>query len=200
MFFLSASYLYRIFIDPVLSRFHKSITENISTTHRVLDVACGTGSLSLLIAQKAFNVAGIDNSPGMIATARRITRKRKVKNANFETHDASDFSIFDDKEFDVAVISMAVHQFNEELAIQILKGMKRIASKVIIMDYNFPARKGFSHLIAYAMEFIAGGDHFRNFKVYRNRGGISYFATASGLDIRSAITRGRGVFSISVYE
>ncbi len=200
MSFISSSFLYSILIDPILSRFHNSINENIEPTHRVLDVACGTGALSLSMAVKAFNVAGIDNSPAMIATARKITRNRKIKNVNFETHDATDFSIFDDKEFDVAVISMAVHQFNEDQAIQVLKGMKRISAKIIIMDYNFPLKKGFFRLMTIVLERLAGKTHYRNFNTYLKQGGISHFASASGLTIKSGLIRGSGIISITVCD
>ncbi|WP_435833085.1 class I SAM-dependent methyltransferase [Kitasatospora purpeofusca] len=37
----------------------------------VLDVGCGTGSLSLLLAEAGHRVAGVDLSPEMVARSRR---------------------------------------------------------------------------------------------------------------------------------
>jgi SAM-dependent methyltransferase len=45
----------------------------------VLDLACGTGSVSRLLARKGYHVVGVDGSPGMIDEARRITRDPTVE-------------------------------------------------------------------------------------------------------------------------
>lgn len=50
----------------------------------VLDVGCGTGSLSLIVAEKAKNVIGIDISADAIDEARRHVRK----NTSFQILDA----------------------------------------------------------------------------------------------------------------
>lgn len=42
---------------------------------RVLDLACGTGTTTLLLAQKGFQVSGADNSTGMLEIAREKARK-----------------------------------------------------------------------------------------------------------------------------
>lgn len=44
----------------------------------VLDVGCGTGSLSLLLAEHGHRVTGVDLSPGMVAEARRKLADRQV--------------------------------------------------------------------------------------------------------------------------
>jgi len=44
--------------------------ESYSFGRRVLDVACGTGTLALKLARQEFSVLGVDKSPEMIAVAR----------------------------------------------------------------------------------------------------------------------------------
>jgi len=44
----------------------------------VLDVACGTGSLAVLIAEDGYRVTGIDASPSMLAVARQKAREARV--------------------------------------------------------------------------------------------------------------------------
>jgi len=189
---------YQLIIDPILSNQQKSVLENIEPSHKVIDIACGTGSLSLAIAKKSEFVTGLDLSEEIIATANRSAKRQGVKNVKFEYRDASDLSGYKEKEFDVALTSMAIHQFDAELAIRILAEMKRIASKIIIVDYNFPMPKGFSRSLAFGIERLAGGDHYRNFRIYMGKGGIQYFLSESGLNEKSSSISGNGVFVIIV--
>ena len=53
----------------------------------ILDVGCGTGSLSVLLAQAGYDVRGIDFSEGMVATARAKAAAAGVA-ARFEVDDA----------------------------------------------------------------------------------------------------------------
>jgi len=45
---------------------------------RIADVGCGTGTLSVLLAQAGYRVAGLDFSPGMIKRARMKARAARV--------------------------------------------------------------------------------------------------------------------------
>ena len=191
---------YKLFIDPVLSGLHRCIVENTEPRQKVLDVACGTGSLSMAIARKAKNVIGIDLSKDMIITARRGAWKKGINNIQFEIRDASDMSVYKDRQFDVAVTSMALHQFNSDLAIKILAGMRRIASEVIIADYNHHMPRGYGRTVAWTIERIAGGDHYRNFRNYMQSGGVHWFVKEAGLRIRSEVTRSGGIFVVAVCE
>jgi SAM-dependent methyltransferase len=198
MNFSLSGFIYQIFIDPFLSRLHKSIIENIEPSHRVIDIACGTGSQAIAIAGKAKHVTGIDLSDKMIATANRSARRSRVSNVKFELNDASDLSKYKDHEFDIAVTSMAIHQFEAELAVKIITEMRRIASKVIIVDYNYPMHKGFSRSVVWGIERFAGGDHYRNFRIYIRNEGIHWFTDRLGLSIEAELVRGNGVFVVVV--
>ncbi|MCL2634267.1 MAG: methyltransferase domain-containing protein [Oscillospiraceae bacterium] len=52
-------------------RYNSLITENGITGGILLDLACGTGSLSVLMAQKNRDVIGVDISQEMLSTAKR---------------------------------------------------------------------------------------------------------------------------------
>ena len=188
-------FIYRIFIDPLISGLRKSVAEHVDPSHRVIDVACGTGALSLAMAEKAMHVTGIDLSEDMIITARRTAQRRGATNVSFELHDASDLSGYKDGEFDLAVTSMAIHQFEAELAIEILAEMKRISGRVIIADYNLNMPAGLSKRIAWGMERMAGGDHYRNFRIYMQNGGAPWFVRQAGMKIVGETVKG-GVFVV----
>jgi len=175
------SFIYTKLIDRILAGVQKSIIAELDQEDRVLDIACGTGSLSLAMAEKVKEVRGIDLSDEMIGIARQKAARLGRDNVSFELKDASDLSEFEDRSFDLAVTSMSVHQFDPELAISILMEMKRIAGRVIVMDYNHPMRPGISKLIITLIEWIAGGDHCRNFRIYKSKGGLNYFISKAGI-------------------
>ncbi len=181
------SFIYRHFIDRILSGAQKYIISNLKASDRVLDVACGTGSLSMSMAEVAQSVTGIDLSEELIELARSTAAKRDISNVLFKVQDASDLSSFSADSLDLAVTSMAIHQFDPDLAIAILKEMKRIAGKVIIMDYSYPLGSATSKSIIYLIEWIAGGDHYSNFLKYNKLGGLDYYLSGAGLKLNSVL-------------
>lgn len=198
MKFSFSGFFYQILIDPILARLHDSVLMNIESSSHVIDVACGTGSQAIAIARKARHVTALDLSEDMIGTATRSAQREGIENINFLLHDASDLSAYNTHEFDIAVTSMAIHQYEADLAVAILGEMKRIASKVIILDYNYPMPKGLSRSIAFGIERFAGGDHYRNFMTFNKKEGIRWFLDKSGLTVKSTLVRGNGVFQIVV--
>src|SRR4051794_34919559 len=60
----------------------------VAATHRVLDVACGPGTLALLAAPRAARVDAVDFSPGMIEQVRRRASQQGAKNVEAAVMDA----------------------------------------------------------------------------------------------------------------
>jgi ubiquinone/menaquinone biosynthesis C-methylase UbiE len=67
----------------------------------ILDVGCGTGEISLLLAEMGHQVTGIDLSPKMLALARAKAKANDFK-AQFEAGDAEDL-VFGDESFDAVI-------------------------------------------------------------------------------------------------
>ncbi len=65
----------------------------------VLDIGCGTGSLSILLAEMAYQVTGADFSPEMIAIARAKATKAN-QDIQFHIMDAA-FPTFEAHKFDI---------------------------------------------------------------------------------------------------
>jgi len=72
-----------------------------SGTGAVLDVACGPGTLSLLIHQQVDHICAIDFSPGMIDCFNREIARQKISNINTYLMDGQQLS-FADNQFDWA--------------------------------------------------------------------------------------------------
>lgn len=197
MDFSFSIFLYKLLIDPLLSGLREGVSEFVNPCSKVIDVACGTGALSLMMAQKAEQVTGIDSSPEMIAAANRAALRKGIRNVSFQLLDASDLSQYSKRDFDLAVISMAVHQFNPELALKILSELKLLVHVILIADYNHHMPPGWGSGAAWGIERIAGGEHYRNFRDYMQKGGVHWFARESGLRIRREILRGGKIFVIA---
>ena len=180
-------FIYNSLIDPLLRGAQRDIIMALEPGDRVIDIACGTGSLSMAMSEVASEVRGLDLSEDMIRFATQTSARRNISNVNFIAMDASDLSVYSDNHYNVAVSSMAMHQFNANLAIQILKEMKRIASRVIVMDYNYPLTRGFTRFVINSIEKFAGGDHFRNFLKYNELGGLDYFVSQAGLELTDVL-------------
>jgi len=190
------AFFYQIFIDPLLAGLRKTIVEYIDDSAKVIDIACGPGTLAFALSWKAGHVTALDMDEDLISFASSRVKKKGVSNLTFEVHDASDLPVYHNGEFDIAVTTMAIHQFPEEVALKVLMEMKRIAHKVIIADYNCPMPYGFSRSVAYGIESITKRDHHLNFRNYMLRGGISWFISAVGLTIRSTTIKGNGIFIV----
>ena len=198
MVFSLKGFIYRIFIDPLISGLRRCLVSMIIPGEKVIDIACGTGALSLEMSVHAGHVTGIDLSEDMINTASLMARKRRIHNVTFGLLDATDLSCYTDHSFDVAVSTLAMHQFDPETGVKVLTEMKRLAKRIIIADYNCPMSPGPAKWLAWSIERIARGDHYRNFRKYMAAGGLKQLAAEARLTITSQEERGEGVFVIAL--
>jgi len=192
-------FLYRKLIDPLLSSVRAAVVRNIVPGELVIDIACGNGTLALEMSSVAGEVTAIDLDAEMIwyAASRNDMRNRHIIFAN---EDASNLSLFADKQFNTAVTTMAIHQFDPIIAHRVLSEMKRVANRIIIADYNIPLPRTLSGFLASGIEHLAGGDHARNFRNFRSIGGLKHFTKEAGLELLSSEVRGGGVFVVEVLQ
>ncbi len=77
---------------------------NLPQGAKVLDLACGFGRHSLALAQKGYNVTGVDITEAYIADARRSAEELGLDNAEFICCDVREFNV--NAEYDL-VLNMA---------------------------------------------------------------------------------------------
>jgi trans-aconitate 2-methyltransferase len=105
---------------------------------RVLDLGCGTGYLTNLIAEAGADTIGIDSSPEMIARARSLYPMLK-----FEVRNAVDFSF--DQPFDAIFSNAALHWILEkEKVIQSIYRNLRPGGRLVL---EMGAKDNIKHII-----------------------------------------------------
>lgn len=192
--------LYRILIDPLLRSLRKKIVPLVGQNCSVIDVACGTGALTFLLAGKARNIVGVDLSESMIRTALKMKSKKSAKNVEFMEIDATRMDCFCDSEFDIAVISMGLHQFTFDTALSIVREMQRISREMIIVDYASPLPDNHNGLTTRFFEILGGKEHNMNFKSYIANGGLHAFLPKLASQKILELTTNDNIFSIVKYQ
>ncbi len=113
---------------------------------KILDVATGTGKQAFAFAKQGYDVIGIDFSEDMLKIARK---KNKYKNVRFEVADAATIP-FEDKYFDVACLSFALHEMPSNIREKVLLEMGRVTKPkgiIMIVDYALPRNRIGKYLI-----------------------------------------------------
>jgi len=105
-----------------------------SAQDEVLDVACGTGALTLDLARIARRVTGIDLTPAMLDQARALQAERGVTNAQWVEGDALPLP-FPDAAFSLVVTRASFHHMHDPAAV--LAQMRRVVApggRVVVSD------------------------------------------------------------------
>ena len=94
--------------SPLAERFLNILRQNLPQKRplKILDVGCGTGFFSILLAREGHRVTGVDLTPGMIQGAERLAREELSQEAaercRFQVMDAENLD-FADGTFDAVV-------------------------------------------------------------------------------------------------
>ncbi len=136
----------------------------------ILDVCCGTGDQLKLLQTHGFEGEGIDISDAMLS----IAQKGEVK-ANCKHQDAAKMD-YEDTKFQLVMTAFALHEKDHDTARKIVEEMVRVTAKggdILIVDYELSEKtSALSKLLIYFIEWLAGGEHYKNFRSYIKKGGL----------------------------
>ncbi len=191
--------LYSAVIDPLLSNLRKGMHERIKAGSDVLDIACGTGRSCFDLASKCKQVTGIDNSAKLVAANNDKVRKLGLENVNFYVAEAGSLEIFQSNQFSTGLLSMAIHQFPYEAVDSILNEAFRVSNRLIIADYQIPLPATIYGALARMMEWLAGKQHYENFKAYSGNGGLQRLMNSDCI-LNHVEILGNGIFTLIEIE
>ena len=184
----------------LLSRPRRKIVQLLKG-QRVLDVCCGTGSLTAMLAASGCRAVGVDGSPTMLSYARR----NRV-NAEFKLLDATRLPF--DREFDAAVISLALHEMPPPVREAVWASMRNSivpGGHLIALDYALPRSSNLWTRIALSLidqdehSFVSiHREHYENFQEFMEGGGLGGWVQQRSEPLESVHDFWGGVISVSV--
>jgi SAM-dependent methyltransferase len=181
-------WFYDVIIAPNQDKLFGQIKDLIVPGSRVIDIGCGTGRLEFALAGKCQSVLGIDLSKRNIDKALLTLRQKPNEKISFRHSNVNEIIKEGQSHFDFGILTYVIHEVNEEERIDLLADIARIADKIIVGDYLVPGPDNFGKYFSEAVEFIAGREHYRNFKSYISNGGIYHLADKAGLKVTNEIT------------
>ena len=105
----------------------KVVFDTIGKKDNVLDMCTGTATNAIAIAKKNPNakIVGVDLSKDMLVVARNKVNKENLANVRLYRMDATQMN-FKDESFDKVLLSLVLHETDEELAKKIIKEAMRV--------------------------------------------------------------------------
>lgn len=154
MYSMNTKFIYNIIakvydlLDVVYFRKEKSSPRKaiINLLHdsniKVLDICTGTASNAVAIAQNKKNcrIYGVDRSSKMLQIARTKIKRQGLNNIKVFQMDATKMN-YEEEKFDVALLSLVLHETPTTLARDIILEAKRVLKKegrLIVMEWEQP--------------------------------------------------------------
>jgi len=164
-----------ILVEPFLSVAKKQMLSLVAGRGktRVLDVGCGICVQGALIAKRGISVTAVDVSEKLFPSP---LSPRLPPTLRFFQADGRNLP-FQNGEFDLALISMVLHEMDSADRIPVLREMKRVVMDggiLLIMDFDFQLEndRNWPALLIRGIEKMAGKEHHGNFRNFMATGGV----------------------------
>ena len=176
-------WFYDTFVAPNQDKAFDYVKSLIELNSSLVDVGCGTGRFAFRMEDICSRIDGIDPSSRNIKVAKKGLRKNGSEKINFYHSDAIKFLNNNSSTYDFALLSFVMHEIDEFQRENILRTISQSAKKIIIIDYLTPKPKNIWKFLNEVIEFVAGTDHYKNFKSFIKNNGIKGLVEQSGLKI-----------------
>lgn len=148
---------------------YNTISPYIKRGDRILDLCCGTGTLTVLLAELFYDdctIIGVDLSSGQIAQAQK---KDIYPNLKFIVMDANNLQ-FNNESFDKIIISAALHEMDKKQRLNVLSEVHRVLKKsgqFLIFEHHEPSKPIYRILYNYYLGIIEKMTSY-SFEMQRN--------------------------------
>ncbi|SMB80278.1 Methyltransferase domain-containing protein [Desulfonispora thiosulfatigenes DSM 11270] len=113
------------------------IDQSQVTGNKILDLGCGTGKISLLLAQKGFDVVGVDNSIEMLTEAEQRFRQHNAKVSLYK-QDIRNLTINEKVDIAISTFDTFNYLLTEDDLLKAFSNVYKILTNngVLIFDIN----------------------------------------------------------------
>jgi demethylmenaquinone methyltransferase/2-methoxy-6-polyprenyl-1,4-benzoquinol methylase len=113
----------------------------VSSGSRALDLCCGTGDISFVLAQRGAETTGLDFSPQMLAVAaqrQQHNSQSAIRNPQFLQGDAQQLP-FSENSFDIVTIGYGLRNLTSwERGLDEMHRVARPGARLIVLDFGKP--------------------------------------------------------------
>jgi len=174
---------YDLVIAPHQDELFARVRDIVMPQSTVLDVGCGTGRLAFQLGDRCKKFDGVDVSKRNIDVATGKLARHPAENIFFHHSDIFRFLGETANRYDYAVLTYVLHEMDERSRQAILEALSKAAHEIIIVDYLAPQPRTFAGFVNELIEYVAGPDHYRNFKSFLGANGLTGLARAAGHSI-----------------
>jgi SAM-dependent methyltransferase len=176
-------WFYDKIIAPNQDKLFSQIKSLIDPDSEIIDVGCGTGRLEFTLADKSKSVLGIDLSKKNIDRANLTLLRHPDDKISFQHNNLSKIINNGNVHFNFAILTYVIHEINAEERVNLLTDIAQVSDKIIVGDYLIPRPNGIGSFLSELIEFVAGREHYKNYKSYMANGGVYDLADKAGLKI-----------------
>lgn len=170
---------YNPLVEPLLRPLKKEIVRQCvqAGLNRVLDIGSGTGTLCKMLGKEGIMAVALDPSPSMIGIS-----KESLLNSFALIQGRGEWLPFAPQSFKGIILSLVLHENDPLIRKRILKDAPRVLTPggaIFILDYDRPGNLLGKAAAAfeYAVERGVGDDHFRNYRLFMQKGALTGLLT-----------------------
>lgn len=121
-----------------------AVLDRIREGDKILDLCTGTATNAINISKSrpGTDITGVDLSDGMLEVGRNKIRKSGITNITLDRMDATDLT-YGRGTFDVVLISLVLHELEEDLAGKLIREAKRVLKddgRIIVTEWERPRK------------------------------------------------------------
>ncbi len=159
---------------------------------RILDLGCGTGDLSRIMADQGLHPVGLDISPAMLDHAKTTAQK----SPSFPLVLAEGGHLPFKPRFDAAVLRFVFHEMGPSLREEVWNELRRAirpGGLLILIDFTVPEKQGpyarlgraAIHFIEHRMDAIHP-PHYQNYRDLMAKGGAAAWVAERGASVAAS--------------